>query len=154
MNYTLYSLILTMDALSGCFCLKSSIINKHPWMEANRKSMKQLPFFTTSRYPPKCRLLLDAYGYYVYLDIVPCKYCTVNYVYLHSHQHTGILVPAQQRVLPISSLSVFNIGPAAHKVFMAHNLSQFSSDSTIHVFNNIEVSGEEDIEIPLVNLYS
>jgi hypothetical protein len=37
---------------------------------------------------------------------------------------------------------------------MAHDLGQFSSHSTIHVFNDIEVSWEEDIKVPLVDLYS
>lgn len=77
----------------------------------------------------------------------------MNYVYSHSHQHTGILVPAQQRVLPIPSLCILNISPAAHEVFMAHNLCQFSSHGTIHVFDDIEVSGEEDVKIPLVDLH-
>lgn len=88
------------------------------------------------------------------LTFLPCKYYTVNYVFLHSHQHTGILVPAQQRVLPIPSLCILDISPPAHEVFMAHDLGQFSSHGTIHVFNDIEVSWEEDIEVPLVNLYS
>jgi hypothetical protein len=35
---------------------------------------------------------------------------------------------------------------------MAHDLSQFTSDCAIHVLNDIEVGGEEDIEVTLVNL--
>lgn len=41
---------------------------------------------------------------------------------LYRHQHAGVLVPGQQRVLAASRLSVFDVCPAADKVFMAHDL--------------------------------
>lgn len=35
---------------------------------------------------------------------------------------------------------------------MAHDLGQFTSDGTIHVLDDVEVGGEEDIEVTLMNL--
>lgn len=71
---------------------------------------------------------------------------------LHRHQHAGILIPGQQRVLPITGLCVLNICPTMHKVLMTQYLGQFSSHSTVDIFNNVEVRWEEDIKIALMNL--
>lgn len=79
---------------------------------------------------------------------VQINYCT----YLHSHQHAGIFVPCQQRVFPIPRLRIFDISPAVHKVLVTHDLSQFTSDCTIHILNDVKVSGEEDIKVTLMNL--
>lgn len=38
------------------------------------------------------------------------------------------------------------------KVFMAHDLGQFPRDGAVDVFNNVEISGEEDIKVSLVDL--
>jgi hypothetical protein len=35
---------------------------------------------------------------------------------------------------------------------MTHDLSQFTSDCTIHILNDVKVSGEEDIKVTLMNL--
>jgi hypothetical protein len=35
---------------------------------------------------------------------------------------------------------------------MAHDLGQFTGDCAIHVLNDIEVSREEDIKVPLMDL--
>ena len=35
---------------------------------------------------------------------------------------------------------------------MTHDLGQFTSDCAIHVLNHIEVSREEDIKVPLMDL--
>lgn len=72
--------------------------------------------------------------------------------YLHSHQHAGIFIPAQQRILPIPRLSILDISPAMHKLLMASDLSQLARHSTIHILNDIKVCREEDIKISLVNL--
>lgn len=74
--------------------------------------------------------------------------------YLHSHQHASILIPAQQRILPIPRLRVLNISPAVHELLMARNLRQLPGNSTIHILDNIEVCREENIEVALVDLSS
>lgn len=73
-------------------------------------------------------------------------------IYLHRHQHAGILVPAQQRILSIPRLGIFNVRPAVHKVLVARDLGQFSSHRAVDIFNDIKVSGEEDIKVSLVDL--
>lgn len=72
--------------------------------------------------------------------------------YLHRHQHAGILIPGQQRILPIPRLSILDIRPAVHKVLMAHDLCQLPRHGTIDVLNDVEVGWEEDIEVALLNL--
>lgn len=74
--------------------------------------------------------------------------------YLHRHQHAGILVPGQQRILPVPRLSILDIRPAVHKVFMAHDLCQLARHGTIHVLNNVEVCWEKNIKVALVNLWN
>lgn len=72
--------------------------------------------------------------------------------YLHRHQHAGVLIPAQQRVLPIPRLGIFNVRPAVHKLLMARHLCQFPCHRAVDIFNDVKVCGEEDIKVSLVDL--
>lgn len=71
---------------------------------------------------------------------------------LDRHQHAGILVPVQQRILSVPCLSIFNVCPAINKILVAHDLRQLSGNGTVYVLNNVKVGREEDIEISLVDL--
>lgn len=71
---------------------------------------------------------------------------------LHCHEHTGILVPGQQRILPAPRLSVFDVRPSMNKVFMAHDLCQLPGNGTVDIFNDVEIGGKEDIKVALVDL--
>lgn len=71
---------------------------------------------------------------------------------LHCHQHTGILVPGQQRILPAPCLGIFDVCPPTNKVLVAHDLGQLSGDGTVDVLDDVEVGGEEDIKVALVDL--
>lgn len=73
-------------------------------------------------------------------------------LYLHSHQHASILIPAQQRILSIPRIRIFNVSPAVHELLVARDLRQLPSNSTIHILDDIEVCREEDIEVALVDL--
>jgi hypothetical protein len=71
---------------------------------------------------------------------------------LHSNHDGGVLVPAQERILSIPRLCVFNISPSLEKVLVRHDASELSSDGTVNCFVDCKVCGEEDIEEPLVHL--
>ena len=71
---------------------------------------------------------------------------------LDRHQHTGILVPVQQRILPVSCLSIFNVCPAINKILVAHDLRQLSGDCTVDILDDVKVGREEDIKVSLVDL--
>lgn len=71
---------------------------------------------------------------------------------LHCHQHTGIFIPGQQRILPTPRLSVLDVRPSMNKVFMTHDLCQLPGNGTVDIFNNIEIGREEDIKVALMDL--
>lgn len=73
-------------------------------------------------------------------------------LYLHSHQHASILIPAQQRILSIPRLRILNVSPTVHELLVARDLRQLPSNSTIHILDDIEIRREEDIEVALVDL--
>lgn len=73
-------------------------------------------------------------------------------LYLHSHQHASILIPAQQRILSIPRLRILNVSPTVHELLVACDLRQLPGNSTIHILDDIEVRREEDIEVALVDL--
>lgn len=71
---------------------------------------------------------------------------------LHRAQYARVLVPRQQRVLAAPRLRVLNVRPALHKVLMAHHRRQLARDGAVNVLDDIEVRGEEDVEVALVDL--
>lgn len=73
-------------------------------------------------------------------------------LYLHSHQHASILIPAEQRILSIPRLRILNVSPTVHELLVARDLRQLPGNSTIHILDDIEVRREENIEVALVDL--
>lgn len=73
-------------------------------------------------------------------------------VCLHRDHHTCILVPAQQRIVPVLRARFRNVRPACHKVLVQICSCEAAGDGSIHRFHDFEVGGEEDVEIALVNL--
>lgn len=71
---------------------------------------------------------------------------------LHGQQHTGILVPGQQRVLSVPRFRVLDVRPAVDKVFVADNLGQFPGDRPVEILDDIEVRWEENIKVSLLDL--
>ena len=57
---------------------------------------------------------------------------------LYRHQHAGVLVPGQQRVLAASRLSVFDVCPAG--------------SGPVKVLDDVKVRREENIKVPLMYL--
>ena len=74
------------------------------------------------------------------------------YIHLHCDHHAGILVPAYQRVLPILCLRLFNVRPSRHKVLVRVCTSRSAGDGSVHGFHNLEIGGEKDIKVALVDL--
>lgn len=77
---------------------------------------------------------------------------TAQQMPLHRHHDTSVLVPGQERVLAVPRLRVFDVRPATHEVFVAHDLGQFASDGAVEVLDDVEIRGEEDIEVALLDL--
>ena len=75
-----------------------------------------------------------------------------TYNALHRDQHAGVLIPGQQRVLPVLRLRVLNVRPPAHEVLVAHYLGQLARDGAVDVFGRVEVGRKEDVEISLMDL--
>ena len=71
---------------------------------------------------------------------------------LNGRHDMGIRIPAQHGIFAISGLSVFDIGPALEKVSMAEDAGQLASDGAVDVFHDVEVGGEEDVEVALMDI--
>lgn len=72
--------------------------------------------------------------------------------HLYSDHDTSIAIMRKQGILSAASLRIFDVRPLPHKVAMRCHSCEFSSDGTIDGFCDSEISGEEDIEVALVNL--
>jgi hypothetical protein len=72
---------------------------------------------------------------------------------LQRSKNTSILIPPQERILPILRLRLFHIRPPPQELFMRKNAREFAGDGSVHHFNNVEVGGEEDVEVALVYLF-
>lgn len=76
----------------------------------------------------------------------------VLWVYCSDSRHqAGVLIPTQQRVLTTQRRGSIDIGPASQERLMLADSGQLSSDSTIHILHQLEVCGEENIKVSLVN---
>lgn len=73
-------------------------------------------------------------------------------IYLHRHQHAGVLVPAQQWILSVPRLGIFDVRPAVHKVLMTGDLGQFARHRAVDIFHDVKVGREEDVKVSLVDL--
>jgi hypothetical protein len=75
---------------------------------------------------------------------------------LHSLQrskNTSILIPPQERILPILCLRLFHIRPPPQELLMREDTREFAGNSSVHHFHNVEVGGEEDVEVALMYLF-
>lgn len=70
----------------------------------------------------------------------------------HSRKYTSILIPAQQRVLPVLRLRLLNIRPSPQEVLMRHDARELACYRAVDLLHHREVGGEEDVEIALVDL--
>lgn len=59
----------------------------------------------------------------------------------------------QERILSTSCLRILDIGPSAQKVPMGHDAGELPGDGTVNGFSDVEVCGEENVKVALVNLY-
>lgn len=71
---------------------------------------------------------------------------------LERDEHIGILVPIEHWIFTISRFRILHICPSSEEVLMAAHTGQFACDSPIDIFHHLEVRGEEDIKVALVNL--
>jgi hypothetical protein len=83
------------------------------------------------------------YGKHAYRSLLQC---------LYSNHDGSVLVPAQERILPIPRLCILNVGPTFEKVLMRHDTSELSGDSAVDCFIHRKVRGEQNIEEALVDL--
>ena len=71
---------------------------------------------------------------------------------LHGDHDTGVLVPAHQRVVPVLCACLSDVRPASHEVLVGIRARELARDGRVHRLHDPEVSGEEDIEVALVDL--
>lgn len=71
---------------------------------------------------------------------------------LHSDHKAGIFIPVQQRALSRFGLRILDIRPAIHEPLMRHDLCELAGDGAVHVFHDLEVGWEEDVEVALLDL--
>lgn len=69
------------------------------------------------------------------------------------HHDTGILIPAQQRILAVLRLAILHVCPAAHEVLVRPDAAQLARDGPIDSLHGHKVRWEHDIEVALVNLF-
>src|SRR5690349_4451560 len=77
---------------------------------------------------------------------------TDSYYGLYSQEHTGILVPTEQRVLAALSLGLLDIRRPAHELLVRQNLRELSGEGLVHGLRYPEVSREHDVKLSLVYL--
>lgn len=71
---------------------------------------------------------------------------------LYSRQNTSVLVPRQQRVIPILRFRLLNIGPSPEILLMGEDSCELAGYGSVHEFHDVEVGGKEDIEVALMDL--
>lgn len=80
-------------------------------------------------------------------------YLWVDIYESYSRQNLGIFIPCQQRIFTALGLCVPNISPSFHKLLMASNKCKFARNSTVQIFNYVEICWEKDIKVALMDLY-
>lgn len=63
-----------------------------------------------------------------------------------------IFVPAQHRVLPVPRLRVLQDRTHFQKLLLRHDPRLLARDGAVDVLHDLEVGGEQDIEVALVDL--
>jgi hypothetical protein len=87
------------------------------------------------------------------------EYCTTIAVQtsscpllLHSDHDARVLVPGYQRVIAVPCARLCDIRPARHEVLVCICAREFTRDGCVHGLHDLEVGGEEDVEVALMNL--
>jgi hypothetical protein len=70
----------------------------------------------------------------------------------HGTENTGVLIPRQQRILAVPCLRILDVRPTLHEILVAGDGRQFARDGPVYVLDDVEVGGEEDVEVALVDL--
>ena len=83
---------------------------------------------------------------YFFLHLHP-----LNYHQSNSNHNTGILIPAQHRILPTPHLRVFHIRPSPEEVLVGHDAGQAAGDGAVDVLHDAEIGGKEDVEVALMD---
>lgn len=70
-------------------------------------------------------------------------------------QHSRrVLIPLQHRILPAQRPRILRIRPPLQKLLLAHDPREFAGDGRVHVFHDVEIAREEDIEVALLDLFN
>jgi hypothetical protein len=72
--------------------------------------------------------------------------------YLHSNHDACVLVPAQQWIVAILCARFGNVCSACHKVLVQICACKATSYRSVHWLHNLKVSGEQNVEVTLVDL--
>jgi hypothetical protein len=70
----------------------------------------------------------------------------------YSSKNTSVLIPVQQRVLPILRFRLFDISPPPQELLMRQDSGELAGDSSIHQLHDVEVGGKQNVEIALMYL--
>lgn len=59
----------------------------------------------------------------------------------------------QERILSAPRLRVLDIGPPTHEISVGHDAGQLAGDGPVNGLGDVEVCGEENVKVALVNLH-
>jgi hypothetical protein len=76
----------------------------------------------------------------------------VTFWYLQSDHDTGVLIPAQKRIIPILRTGLCDIRPAGHEILVQICAREATRYSCVHRLHDFKVGGEENVKIALVDL--
>ena len=71
----------------------------------------------------------------------------------NSDHHAGVLIPAQQWVIPTHRLRILHIRPSPEEVLMRHNFRESAGNGAVDVLHDAKVGGKEDVKVALMNLW-
>jgi hypothetical protein len=74
-------------------------------------------------------------------------------IYLYSNHYTGISIVRQEWILSAPRFRILDVSPSAHEIPVGHDAGEFPGDGAVNGFSDVEVCGEEDVEVALMNLY-
>ena len=91
-------------------------------------------------------------GYCISTELLQFPTSCRQPVSLHSDHDTRIFIPAHQRVVTVLGARLCDIRPACHEILMRVCARKFACDGGVHGLHDLEVGGEEDVEVALVDL--
>ena len=71
---------------------------------------------------------------------------------LHGNHDARVLVPGDQRIVPVLRARLGDISPARHELLVRVCAGELPCDGRVHGLHDLEVGGEEDVEVALVDL--